>query len=220
MKSQNIQGIGMTSQRTRDRLVERLKMQGVSNLNVLNAIGKIPRHMFVDEALASRAYEDIALPIGQSQTISQPYVVARMTETVIQENTQKVLEIGTGSGYQTAVLSHLAKKVFTVERISALIKKSRKLLSELEYRNIYYKLSDGAQGWQENSPYDAIVVTAAPEKVPDELFKQLAVGGRMIVPVGNTDESQKLTLYIRKEKGFEKRSIEDVCFVPFLQGVE
>jgi protein-L-isoaspartate(D-aspartate) O-methyltransferase len=220
MKSQNILGVGMTSQRTRDRLVERLKIQGVSNLNVLNALGNIPRHMFVDEALASRAYEDIALPIGQSQTISQPYVVARMTETVIQKSTQKVLEIGTGSGYQTAVLSHLVEKVFTVERISALINKSRKLLSELGYRNIYYKLSDGAQGWRENSPYDAIVVTAAPEKVPEELFKQLAIGGRMVVPVGSSDESQKLVLYIRNEKGFEKRNIEDVCFVPFLQGIE
>lgn len=211
-------GIGMTSQRTRDRLIRRLQDQGINNETVLEAMRNIPRHMFVDEALAHRAYEDTALPIGHNQTISQPYIVARMTELLIESGRpEKVLEIGTGSGYQTALLAAFAKDVYTVERIKALQEKTRKLLRTLKLYNVLYRYADGTLGWEEKGPFDGILAAAAPSKVPDELLQQLAIGGRLIIPVG--EEEQKLFRITRTETGFEHEFIEYVKFVPFRSGV-
>ncbi|MGD9389013.1 MAG: protein-L-isoaspartate(D-aspartate) O-methyltransferase, partial [Thioalkalispiraceae bacterium] len=166
----DVRGIGMTSQRTRDRLVQRLKEEGIQDDRVLEVIRSMPRHLFVDEALASRAYEDTALPIGHGQTISQPYVVARMTEALLAAGPlQRVLEVGTGSGYQSAILSQLVEQLFTVERIEPLLERARKKLFDLGLRNIRYCLSDGSWGWQQHAPYDGIIVTAAPEEVPEAL---------------------------------------------------
>ncbi|WP_455217052.1 protein-L-isoaspartate(D-aspartate) O-methyltransferase, partial [Kaarinaea lacus] len=179
------QGIGMTSQRTRDRLVTRLQEEGITNRQVLELIRNTPRHIFVDEALASRSYEDTALPIGYGQTISQPYVVARMTSVLLESGPlNKVLEIGTGSGYQAAVLAPLAGEVYSVERIRPLLDQARKRLSELQLRNVRLKYSDGSWGWPEFAPYDAIIATAAPEQVPESLLEQLSIGGRLVMPVG------------------------------------
>ncbi len=209
----------MTSQRTRDRLVERLREKGIKNERVLEVVRTTPRHIFVDEAMAHRAYEDTALPIGHGQTISQPYIVARMTEILLEGGTPDVvLEVGTGSGYQSAILSRLVPKVYTVERISALLQKAREAHRKMGLMNVFSKHSDGSWGWQPNAPYQAIMVTAAPESVPPSLLEQLAVGGRLIIPVGTKDGVQQLKLYVRSSEGIEETIQESVRFVPLLDG--
>ncbi|MBT8126384.1 MAG: protein-L-isoaspartate(D-aspartate) O-methyltransferase [Gammaproteobacteria bacterium] len=215
----HFQGIGMTSQRTRDRLVERLRREGIQNQQVLEVIRTTPRHMFIDEALAHRAYEDTALPIGHGQTISQPYIVARMTEIILENGIPgKVLEVGTGSGYQSAVLSRLVPKVYTVERINALLMKARRVHRSLKLMNIYSRLSNGSWGWPDKAPYPAIMVTAAPEHVPESLLAQLSVGGRMVIPVGSISGAQTLRLITRTPTGFEQQTLNGVHFVPLLDG--
>jgi protein-L-isoaspartate(D-aspartate) O-methyltransferase len=185
MEGPRISGIGMTSARTRERLIQRLKEQGIADLRVLDRIRNVPRHLFMDEALASRAYEDTALPIGFGQTISQPFVVARMTEALLAHGPAlKVLEIGTGCGYQTAVLAPLVGEVYTIERIASLLGRARRTLRELRIRNVHYRHDDGNVGWSARAPFDGILLTAAPHAVPPSLFEQLAVGGRLIAPVG------------------------------------
>ncbi len=209
----------MTSQRTRDRLVERLREKGIKNERVLEVVRTTPRHIFVDEAMAHRAYEDTALPIGHGQTISQPYIVARMTEILLEGGIPDVvLEVGTGSGYQSAILSRLVPKVYTVERISALLQKAREAHRKMGLMNVFSKHSDGSWGWQPNAPYQAIMVTAAPESVPPSLLEQLAVGGRLIIPVGTKDGVQQLKLYVRNSEGIEETIQESVRFVPLLDG--
>lgn len=219
MNKLQLQGIGMTSQRTRSRLVQRLKDQGVSDQQVLDVMGNTPRHIFIDEALSHRAYEDTALPIGFNQTISQPYIVARMTEILLAGGAlERILEVGTGSGYQTTVLAQLVDKVFSVERIKPLQEKARQRFSWLKIRNVFLKHSDGSMGWAERGPFDGIMVTAAPEEVPSELLMQLAVGGRLVIPVGGT-QNQQLKLVIRvSEKDYETTVLEGVKFVPLLSG--
>lgn len=214
-----IAGIGMTSQRTRNRMVGRLRDRGIENESVLEALASVPRHLFVDEAMATRAYEDSSLPIGEGQTISQPYVVARMTEVLLEQGPlKKVLEVGTGSGYQAAILSQLVGTVYTVERIKNLLDKARHRFRALEYRNLQTRHSDGSWGWATNGPYEAIIVTAAPSSVPEPLLEQLTIGGRMIVPVGNQQRQQMLTVITRTKSGYERRELSDVKFVPFLTG--
>jgi len=209
----------MTSQRTRDRMVERLREQGIKNERVLEVIRTTPRHIFVDEAMAHRAYEDTALPIGHSQTISQPYTVARMTEVLLENGVPDVvLEVGTGSGYQSAILSRLVAKVYTVERISALLQKAREAHRKLSLMNVYSKHSDGSWGWAPNAPYPAIIVTAAPESVPQSLLEQLAVGGRMVIPVGSMGGNQELKLFTRTADAIEESTLEVAHFVPLLDG--
>jgi protein-L-isoaspartate(D-aspartate) O-methyltransferase len=211
------QGIGMTSQRTRDRLIARLKEQGIKSIDVLTVMKELPRHLFVDEALASRAYEDTALPIGHGQTISQPFIVAKMTEILLAGIAkQKVLEVGTGSGYQTAVLSRLVDRVFSVERISPLQNQARERFYQLKLNNIKLKHSDGSWGWEDNGPYDGIIVTCAPEQVPESLLQQLAPGGRLVIPVGG--ESQSLRVIDRNGNQFEETELDAVSFVPLLSG--
>lgn len=212
-------GIGMTSARTRERLVQRLKDNGIRDQRVLDRIRETPRHLFMDEALESRAYEDTALPIGHGQTISQPWVVARMTEALLAGGPlERVLEVGTGCGYQTAVLAPLVGKVFTVERINALLVRARQRFRELGLRNVRAKHSDGSWGWPEHGPYDGILVTAAPEEIPAGLLAQLADGGRMVIPVGPSG-MQELTLVERKGNICERAVIDRVSFVPLLGGV-
>lgn len=214
-----MRGIGMTSQRTRERLAQRLIEEGISNVAVLDAIRNTPRHLFVDEALASRAYEDTALPIGLGQTISQPYIVARMTEALLADGVpDKVLEIGTGSGYQAAILAQLVPAVFSIERIAALLPKARQRMRMLELRNVRFKHSDGAVGWPEHAPFQAILLTAAPEAIPSALLEQLAVGGRLIAPIGPRGE-QALMLVKRTADGIEQSELERVSFVPLLGGL-
>ncbi len=209
----------MTSQRTRDRLVDRLRAKGIRNIRVLEAMRLLPRHLFVDEALATRAYEDDALPIGHKQTISQPYIVARMTEAILAEGVpKKVLEIGTGSGYQAALLAQLVEQVYTVERIKPLYQQARKLLISLGLRNVRCKLSDGTWGWESYAPYDAIIVTAAAPEIPNSLLEQLAIGGRLIIPVGTQNNSQQLLTLKRTMEGIEQEKLEDVVFVPLVGG--
>lgn len=211
-------GIGMTSQRTRDRMIGRLQDQGIRNSHVLAVMRELPRHLFVDEALASRAYEDTALPIGHSQTISQPYIVAKMTEILLSGvERKKVLEVGTGSGYQTAVLSRLVDRVFSVERISPLQNQARERFYQMKLNNIRLKHSDGSWGWPENAPYDAIIVTCAPEQIPEELLRQLAPGGRLVIPVGS-NASQTLRVIDRNGNTFEETELDPVSFVPLLSG--
>lgn len=215
-----LQGIGMTSQRTRDRLVQRLQEEGISNLQVLEVISHTPRHIFVDEALASRSYEDTALPIGHGQTISQPYVVARMTAALLESGPlNKVLEVGTGSGYQAAVMAPLAGEVYSVERIQPLLDQARARLTELQLRNVRLKHSDGSWGWPEFAPFDAIIATAAPEQVPEALLQQLAIGGRLVMPVG-PQGVQELVLLTRTEDGIERQVLDKVSFVPMLGGTQ
>jgi protein-L-isoaspartate(D-aspartate) O-methyltransferase len=215
----NIQGIGMTSQRTRDRLIERLRAEGIRNERVLEVMRTTPRHIFIDEAMAHRAYEDNALPIGHGQTISQPYIVARMTEALLADGVpEKVLEVGTGSGYQAAILSRLVPKVYTVERISALLDRARECHRAMKLTNVYSKHSDGSWGWPQHAPYPAIMVTAAPEQVPESLLEQLAVGGRMVIPVGSVHGDQLLKMIIRTSTGFEEKTLDAVRFVPLLDG--
>lgn len=208
----------MTSQRTRERLVARLQDKGIGDPRVLDAIRHLPRHIFVDEALASRAYEDTALPIGHSQTISQPFIVARMTEILLQEEPRKVLEVGTGSGYQAAVLAKVVEEVFSVERIGPLLRKARDRLRELRLHNVQTRLADGNWGWEENAPYDAILVAAAPTEIPQALMQQLAEGGRLIIPVGASG-SQRLISVRRQGNSFVREELDMVSFVPLVSGV-
>jgi len=211
-------GIGMTSQRTRDRLVERLRAEGIRNGRVLEVIRATPRHMFVDEALASRAYEDTALPIGFNQTISQPFVVAIMTDLVTRNNPQRVLEIGTGSGYQAAVLAALVPKVYTVERIEPLARLARQRFRKLGLRNVRASHSDGTAGLPAFAPYDAIITTAAAECIPEALLEQLSPeGGRLVIPIGDRN-CQTLTLVTRRDDEFEREDLDPVIFVPLLSG--
>lgn len=210
-------GIGMTSRRTRDRLIQRLREEGIRDERVLEAIRNVPRHVFVDEALASRAYEDTALPIGHGQTISQPYIVALMTQTLLAGGRlEKVLEVGTGSGYQTAVLSGLVDEIYSVERLEPLMKLARKRLREIGCRNVQIKLSDGTWGWKEHAPYDGIIVTAAPAEVPPALLEQLAPGGRLVIPVGGPT-MQELMLVQHTDKGLTQERLDLVNFVPLVR---
>jgi protein-L-isoaspartate(D-aspartate) O-methyltransferase len=210
----------MTSARTRERLVQRLQDQGIKDQRVLDCIRNVPRHLFMDEALASRAYEDTALPIGFGQTISQPYVVARMTEALLEAGpAAKVLEIGTGCGYQTAVLSPLVGEIYTIERISSLLGRARRTLRELRIRNVHCRHEDGSAGWPARAPYDGILVTAAPREVPPALFDQLVVGGRLIAPVG-PDGRQELMRYTKGENRLHKELLGAVSFVPLLSGLQ
>lgn len=211
-------GIGMTSQRTRERLIQRLYEEGLSNAHVLEAIRRTPRHLFVDEALAHRAYEDTALPIGSNQTISQPYMVARMSELLLAAGPlDKVLEIGTGSGYQTAILAQLVERVFSVERIQNLQDKAKERLTQLNLRNVVFRWGDGWEGWNALGPYNGIIVTAAAANVPQALLDQLAPGGRLVIPVGAGDV-QELLLIIREDDGFSRHVLDAVRFVPLLNG--
>jgi protein-L-isoaspartate(D-aspartate) O-methyltransferase len=215
----NHAGIGMTSARTRDRLVQRLRDQGIHDLRVLERIRNLPRHIFVDEALASRAYEDTALPIGWGQTISQPYIVARMTQALLSGGLPaKVLEVGFGCGYQTAVLAPFAEKIFSIERVEPLVGRAKDRLKELQIRNVKMKHGDGMKGWPTQAPFDGIIVAAAPLTVPDALVNQLAVGGRLIVPVG-PDGQQQLLRITRRETGLHREILGAVSFVPMLAGV-
>jgi protein-L-isoaspartate(D-aspartate) O-methyltransferase len=211
-------GIGMTSARTRGRMVERLREQGISDALVLAAMGVVPRHLFIDEALASRAYEDTALPIGFGQTISNPYIVARMTEVLLAGGpVQRVLEVGTGCGYQAAVLAQVAREVVSIERIAALVGQTRKRQRELRLHNIKLKHGDGMQGYVEGAPYEAIVIAAAFSAVPEMLKAQLADGGRLVMPLG--DDNQVLLVVTRKGSEFHEEKLETVKFVPLLPGV-
>jgi protein-L-isoaspartate(D-aspartate) O-methyltransferase len=213
------QGIGMTSQRTRNRLVDRLREGGISDPRVLDVMRQTPRHVFMDEAMSSRAYEDTALPIGYGQTISQPFIVARMTEVLLQQSAMpsKVLEIGTGSGYQTAVLAQLVDQVYSVERIGQLLNQARQRLHSLQLRNVHFQIGDGYQGWDKHAPFDAIIVTAAPESLPKTLLQQLVVGGRMVIPVGKPLQ-QRLLLITRDDSGCTEQALEWVSFVPMVKG--
>ena len=214
----NLQGIGMTSQRTRERMVQRLVAQGLRNQKILDVMRNTPRHLFMDDALASRAYEDTALPISYGQTISQPYIVARMTELLLEKGPrQRVLEVGTGSGYQTAILSPLVDYIYTVERIAPLQKKAKDILWGLKLRNISYHYGDGSWGWPEQAPFDGILVTAAPMEIPEPLLQQLTVGGVMVIPAGREGQ-QYLYRVVRGEGGCEVEAFDAVSFVPLLSG--
>lgn len=218
LSPEDISGIGMTSQRTRNRMTARLRESGIIDERVLYTMATVPRHLFVDEAMASRAYEDVSLPIGEGQTISQPYVVAKMTELLLSDGgVNKVLEVGTGSGYQAAVLSRLVDTVFSVERVQSLLSRARRKFQALGYHNIHVRYTDGSWGWASHGPFDAIIVTAAPATVPAPLLNQLAVGGKLIIPVGREDH-QTLTVIRRTRQGFEESQHNDVRFVPFLAG--
>jgi len=218
MTDLRLSGIGMTSARTRDRLVQRLREQGIANLGVLDRIRNVPRHIFVDEALGSRAYEDTALPIGYGQTISQPYIVARMTEALLEAGAaDSVLEVGTGCGYQTAVLAPLVARLYTIERIEPLLARARERLKELGVRNVRFRHGDGTLGWRAHAPFDGILVAAAPLTVPEALVKQLRVGGRLVVPVGPEGE-QELVRFTRREQAVQRESLGAVAFVPLLGG--
>jgi len=214
-------GVGMTSQRTRERLIQRLIDQGISSQPVLDVMRMTPRHLFLDQALSHKAYEDTALPIGYSQTLSQPYIVARMTEILLSAGPlNKVLEIGTGSGYQTTILSQLVRQVCTVERIEPLLKKAQERFRKLGLQNISAELSDGSFGWDEHAPYDGIIATAAPQAVPEELLRQMAPDGILVIPVGN-GQTQDLRLLRRvgESDEFNEEIVEKVKFVPLLGGL-
>lgn len=218
MSKQHQQGIGMTSLRTRERMITRLREQGIANNKVLEAMRNTPRHLFVDEALASRAYDDCALPISYGQTISQPYIVAHMTELLLENGRpQKVLEIGTGCGYQTAILAQLAGHIYTVERIQPLQKQAKDRLWKLNLRNISYSHSDGGWGWPDHAPFDAILVAAAAVEIPETLLQQMAVGASMIIPVGR-EGWQLLQRVTRSETGYRLETLETVSFVPLVSG--
>lgn len=219
MRDTRYLGIGMTSQRTRERLIQRLSDAGITHPEVLRVMRALPRHLFVDEALASHAYEDSALPIGHGQTISQPYTVARMTQALLEKGPcLTVLEIGTGCGYQTAVLASLVRRVYSIERIRDLQRQAEKRLSALKLRNVRYRHADGHLGWPEYAPYDGILVTAAPPAVPRALAEQLAPEGCMVLPLGAGDH-QSLVRVTRKEDGFAQEVLESVSFVPLLGGI-
>lgn len=210
-------GIGMTSERTRLRMIEALRKDGITDERVLAAMMEIPRHHFVEEGIASRAYEDVALPIGHGQTISSPSIVAHMTQLLFEKPRGKVLEVGTGCGYQTAILARLAKEVYTIERIAALMDKARRHLRDLRFYNVRYKHADGHAGYAEGGPYDGILMAASATHVPEALKQQLAVGGRMVLPVGTED--QWLYVVDRKENGFVEQKRDAVRFVPLLPGL-
>jgi protein-L-isoaspartate(D-aspartate) O-methyltransferase len=213
-------GIGMTSARTRDRLIERLKAEGIESHVVLERVRAVPRHLFVDEALASRAYEDTALPIGFGQTISQPYIVAAMTEALIEGAPKKltrVLEIGTGCGYQTAVLAPFVQHIYSVERIMPLVQRARSMLSELRITNVSIRHADGWHGWRSQAPFQGILVAAAPEMVPPELYEQLDDGGRLVIPIGARGR-QTLLRVTRHGDEFKREELLPVSFVPFVEG--
>jgi len=213
-------GIGMTSRRTRDRLIARLMDSGIKNLEVLDVIREVPRHIFVDEALATRAYEDTALPIGFNQTLSQPYIVARMTELLLMGGKpNRVLEIGTGSGYQTTILSQLVKHVYTTERIAQLQMKAREKIHSLNLHNVRFQHSDGNYGWAREAPFDAIISTAAPEEVPKALINQLKPLGRLVIPVGGAKQYLQVITKDEDNEGFSVEVVEEVLFVPFRKGI-
>jgi protein-L-isoaspartate(D-aspartate) O-methyltransferase len=213
----DLNGIGMTSQRTRERLIQRLVDQGIDNYQVLDVVRTTPRHLFLDEAMAHRAYEDVALPIGFQQTLSQPYIVARMTELLLEGGApERVLEIGTGSGYQTAILAQLVGEVYSVERIKPLQQKARQRMRQLKLRNVHMNHADGGMGWPERGPFDGILAAAAPERIPQELLEQLAPGGRLVIPVGG--DNQHLHVVDRTHEGFETSVVEAVHFVPLRPG--
>ena len=208
----------MTSQRTRERLIQRLVDQGITRFEVLEAIRSVPRHLFVDEALAHRSYEDTALPIGYGQTLSQPYVVARMSELALaQGRPKKVLELGSGSGYQTAILASLVDEICAIERIKPLLERARKQLRTLRVRNVRLRHGDGLDGWASEAPFDLILGAAAPERLPTQLLEQLAPGGRLILPVGG--EQQQLMMVTATPEGYVEEVIEEVNFVPMVRGV-
>ncbi len=213
------QGIGMTSQRTRDRLVQRLRDEDIKDNRVLDVIGSTPRHLFVDEALASRAYEDTALPIGHGQTISQPYIVARMTELIHEVSPHTVLEVGTGSGYQAAILARLVDKVYSTERIEPLATQARQRFRRLGYRNVRVQYSDGSLGWPQFGPFDAIIVTAGGAEIPEALLEQLVIGGRLVMPLGGRVQ-QTLVSVTRTETAFERVDLDAVVFVPLVGGTD
>ena len=214
----NRQGIGMTSQRTRERLVDQLISLGVQDVRVLDVMRSTPRHLFLDEALAHRAYEDKSLPIGHNQTLSRPYTVARMSELLLAScAAKKVLEIGTGSGYQTLVLAQLVPRLLTMERIEPLLDRARDRLQQMGIHNVVYKHGDGYEGWPAREPFDGIMVTAAPSQVPQALQWQLAEGGCMIIPVG--DDDQYLLKITRSGNHFSKQKIEAANFVPLVNGL-
>ncbi len=216
--SHGIRGIGMTSARTRDRLVQRLHESGIRSVEVLEQIRNVPRHLFVDEALASRAYEDTALPIGLGQTISQPYVVAMRTEALLEGlKGGRVLEIGTGCGYQTAMLAPLVKEIYTVERISEHLKKTKQRLRQLDIYNVHFRLGDGWEGWPKYSPYDGIIVAAAAKELPEKLLQQLEPGGRLVIPVGPSGR-QELVKVTKRNGQYEQQSLGLVSFVPLVHG--
>ena len=212
-------GIGMTSARTRDRLVERLKAEGIENAAVLERMRNVPRHLFVDEALASRAYENTALPIGFGQTISQPYIVAAMTEALLEggKKLTRVLEIGTGCGYQTAVLAPFAQHIYSVERIAPLLNRARATLAELKIANVSLRHADGWHGWRSQAPFQGIIVAAAPEVVPPELCEQLDEGGRLVIPIGAPGK-QMLLRVTRLGNELKREQLLPVSFVPFVEG--
>jgi protein-L-isoaspartate(D-aspartate) O-methyltransferase len=208
----------MTSARTRDRLVQRLQESGIRSSEVLEQIRNVPRHLFVDEALASRAYEDTALPIGLGQTISQPYVVARMSEALLEGlEGGRILEIGTGCGYQTAVLAPLVKEIYTVERIPELLRKTKQRLRKLDIYNVHFRQGDGWEGWPKYAPYDGIIVAAAADELPDKLLEQLAPGGHLVIPVGPSGRQELVS--VSKQNGhYERQSLGLVSFVPLVHG--
>ena len=213
----DLTGIGMTSQRTRDRLIQRLREEGIQNEDVLEVMRQTPRHIFVDEALASRSYEDTALPIGHGQTISQPYIVARMTELLLENGPLKtVLEVGTGSGYQTAILAPFVEQIFTVERISPLLEQAKQRHKVLGLTNVRYLLSDGSWGWPQHAPYDAIIATAAPEEIPPELPQQLLDGGHLIIPHG-INTQQRLSVIEKDGEILNTTDLDMVSFVPLVR---
>lgn len=214
---QPLHGIGMTSNRTRQRLIDRLKSQGIKNSIVLNTIAETPRHVFIDEALSHRAYDDTSLPIGLGQTISQPYIVAKMTELLLQEpKPQRILEIGTGSGYQCAILAKLFKEVFTIERLAKLSGIAKQRLAMLGIHNIRYKVGNGAEGWEVHGPFDAIIITAAAENMPEKLLKQVKIGGRIILPLGS--HTQCLHELVRTGPNeYDDIEHEAVKFVPLIE---
>lgn len=211
-------GIGMTSQRTRNRMIERLREQGIKNEDVLSAMARVPRHLFMDEALSHQAYEDTALPIKHGQTISQPWVVAKMTEIAMQYQPETVLEIGTGSGYQAAVLGLLIDRIFSVERIDDLTRTARRRFIKLGYHNVRTKTGDGFKGWENEAPYDLIIATAAPKEIPLCLLSQLKLGGIMLMPVGDQHQ-QNLVKVTKTNSGHNTETLDAVLFVPFLKGV-
>lgn len=221
MNRLNLEGVGMTSRRTRDRLIQRLMEQGISNLAVLDVISNTPRHLFLDEALAHRAYEDTALPIGYGQTLSQPYIVARMTELLLGQGKipKRVLEIGTGSGYQTAVLAQLVDEIWSVERIKPLQDLARQRLRKLGLTNVRYQHADGGFGWPEQGPFDGILSAAAPRSIPQELLDQLAPDGVLVIPVGAHEQTLKVVIREGDSTNFQTRSLDAVRFVPLLSGI-